>query len=940
MDLEEEDETGVRSFALCPLDEALDRRAFKGVATEVVRKDQLGRFEPLRTPFGLKPLVYADWTASARALRHVERFVSAVILPLYGNTHTATSACGAQSSSFVAEARRIVGEFCSARTTGKAASDVVLFCGAGTTSAVNKLVSILGLREVDNAIVLVGPYEHHSNLLPWREAGATVETVRGDAEEGIDPFDLEERLVRAGAQYRLVIGAFCAVSNVTGARTNVNLVTRLLKKHGALSCWDYATAAAHGSPLMHHAGCSADAIYFSCHKLLGGIGAPGILVVRKDLIRHNRPPSQPGGGTVFFATKHGHRFLSNRVEREQGGTLNIVGACRAALCISIARTLHSEQTQQHSVFHWDRGSAIEKLYGMVKNPENLVVLGGTTVAKSAVPILSFLIRAGPGWLHHNFVCQLLNDLFGIQSRGGCQCAGPYAHELLGLSETASDALQAALLTKKTDRELLRPGFSRITLPGGAWASDEETNFVLKAVAIVADMGWRALPLYRSEPRTGEWRHRTRFSKPFGDSRRWLSKFDASRPADSAFPPTGPGDPDFGFLLGEGERILRLCSSEMLIASDDEPEPLRWFLTAQDSLSQMNISDNYTWDPLGDPRGPLRPPAAGLFRQSFHLEHFIFGPSALAPEEGKKSFRGKATALAEIDISPETSRPPLTFGSSPVFPQVVRAVTPPKKLMRVVGEAIRDWSLIKEGDKILLGLSGGKDSLSLLHVLLDLQKRAPVRFELACATVDPLTSSFDPSPLIPYVKALGIRYFYLKDHIIEYADAVKPSSLCSYCARMKRGVLYTCASEEGYNVLALAQHLDDLAESFVMGAFHNGQLRTMRAKYVANRGVTVIRPLVYAREHMTKSFAMEANLPVINENCPACFEEPKERARVKKLLAREEKLYPKIYNSLRHSMSPLMDAAVYPILKASNEALKVNAIRKRPKLHGPKSNQKL
>ena len=158
--------------------------------------------------------------------------------------------------------------------------------------------------------------------------------------------------------------------------------------------------------------------------------------------------------------------------------------------------------------------------------------------------------------------------------------------------------------------------------------------------------------------------------------------------------------------------------------------------------------------------------------------------------------------------------------------------------------------------------------------------------------------------------------------------------------MKRGVLYTCASEEGYNVLALAQHLDDLAESFVMGAFHNGQLRTMRAKYVANRGVTVIRPLVYAREHMTKSFAMEANLPVINENCPACFEEPKERARVKKLLAREEKLYPKIYNSLRHSMSPLMDAAVYPILKASNEALKVNAIRKRPKLHGPKSNQKL
>ena len=155
----------------------------------------------------------------------------------------------------------------------------------------------------------------------------------------------------------------------------------------------------------------------------------------------------------------------------------------------------------------------------------------------------------------------------------------------------------------------------------------------------------------------------------------------------------------------------------------------------------------------------------------------------------------------------------------------------------------------------------------------------ISFELACATVAPVTPSFDPSPLIPYVRALGVPYFYLRDHIVDYAGAVKPTSLCAYCARMKRGALYTCAAREGYNVLALAQHLDDLAESFVMGALHNGQLRTMRAKYVAERGVTVIRPLVYVREHVTRAFARDAGLPVINENCPACFEEPKERARV-------------------------------------------------------------
>ena len=169
---------------------------------------------------------------------------------------------------------------------------------------------------------------------------------------------------------------------------------------------------------MHHEGSSVDAVYFSCHKLLGGVGAPGVLVVRKDHIRRDRPPSRPGGGTVFFANKRGHRFLSNRVEREQGGTLDIIGACRAALCISVTRALSAKDELSP---RWDRGSAIHRLMGMVKNPNNLIILGGDAVATSAVPILSFLVRSGPAYLHYNFVCQLLNDLFGIQSRGGCQC---------------------------------------------------------------------------------------------------------------------------------------------------------------------------------------------------------------------------------------------------------------------------------------------------------------------------------------------------------------------------------------------------------------------------------------------------------------------------------------------------------------------------------------
>lgn len=244
-------------------------------------------------------------------------------------------------------------------------------------------------------------------------------------------------------------------------------------------------------------------------------------------------------------------------------------------------------------------------------------------------------------------------------------------------------------------------------------------------------------------------------------------------------------------------------------------------------------------------------------------------------------------------------------------------TPPKKLMRWVGQAMMQWDMIQEGDRLLLGVSGGKDSLSLLHVLLRFQKRAPVRFELACATVDPQTPSFDPSPLKEYMKALGVPYFYLSENIIERATCeMNGDSLCSYCARMKRGVLYTCCRKEGFNKLVLAQHLDDLAESFFMSAMHNGQLRTMKAKYWNDqRDIEVLRPLAYVREVELKKFAYDSRLPVINENCPACFEEPKERHRIKKMLAQEESLYPEMYNSLRRALLPLMDDASYAPLNA-------------------------
>ena len=239
------------------------------------------------------------------------------------------------------------------------------------------------------------------------------------------------------------------------------------------------------------------------------------------------------------------------------------------------------------------------------------------------------------------------------------------------------------------------------------------------------------------------------------------------------------------------------------------------------------------------------------------------------------------------------------------------VKPPRSLVSAAGRAIGDFSMIRAGDRILLGLSGGKDSLSLLHVLIALQKKAPVRFELAAITVDPQSPDFDPSPLKGYMAELGVPYFYESQAIVAQAEkAMVGDSFCAFCSRMRRGILYRVARENGYNVLALAQHLDDVAETFLMSTFFGGKLRTMQAHYLNDKGdIRVIRPFTYARERQTAAFAQDAELPVIPENCPACFGMPTERMHMKTLLAGLEKDNPKVFSSILTALKPLLGAGV-------------------------------
>ena len=239
--------------------------------------------------------------------------------------------------------------------------------------------------------------------------------------------------------------------------------------------------------------------------------------------------------------------------------------------------------------------------------------------------------------------------------------------------------------------------------------------------------------------------------------------------------------------------------------------------------------------------------------------------------------------------------------------------PPKSLLRLVGRAIADFRMIGEGDRILLGVSGGKDSLSLLQILRHLQTYAPVRFELGVLTVDPEVPGFDPSYLPDHYRALGLSWHYERQPLMEQArHRMDGDSFCAYCSRMKRGIMYRICREQGYNVLALGQHLDDLAESLLMSIFYGGQLRTMKAHYVNDEGdIRVIRPLAYCRERQTGDYACKAGLPVVPDSCPACFSMPTRREHMKSLLAREESEHTHLFANILHAIRPLMTEGPLP-----------------------------
>ncbi len=256
---------------------------------------------------------------------------------------------------------------------------------------------------------------------------------------------------------------------------------------------------------------------------------------------------------------------------------------------------------------------------------------------------------------------------------------------------------------------------------------------------------------------------------------------------------------------------------------------------------------------------------------------------------------------------------LKRGTGATLPSMNKTPSPliPKTVLRQVGRAIHDFRMLHHGDRVLLALSGGKDSLSLLHVLRHFKRCAPIHFDIAAVTLDPMIKTFDPSPLKPYLQGFGTDYFYIEEAMEKLAQKhMNNNSFCAFCSRIKRGIIYRVAREEGYNVIAMGQHLDDLAESFLMSAFHGGQIRTMKAHYLNDaKDLRIIRPLVYVRERQTRDFARTAKLPVVQDSCPACFAMPTQRQHMKSLLAAEEHANKRLFKSLLSTLKPVMAAGL-------------------------------
>jgi len=424
---------------------------------------------------GKKPIVYADWAASGRLYRPIENYIINELGPYVANTHTETTLTGKVMTNAYLQAHEIIKKHVNA-----SAADQLLFAGFGMTAVVNKFQRILGLRvptkykqmiapaRNDRPLVIITHMEHHSNQITWLECLCDVLIIRRD-ENGLPDLNHLQDMLKSNRQRKLIIGAFTACSNVTGLLTPFYEMAELVHAFGGYCFIDFSASAPYVEINMHppNPQQQLDAIFFSPHKFLGGPGASGVIVFNKAL--YNNPvPDQPGGGTVTWTNPWGgHRFFENIEVREDGGTPGFLQGIKAALAILLKEEMGTEKLleREHHLTTWFMDE-LSKL-------DLISILEGES--KNRVGYISFHSPK----LHHNLMVRLLNDQFGIQTRGGCSCAGTYGHILFHInydeSKRITNLIELGDLSQK-------PGWVRVSLH--PIMTSKEIEYILEAIRVV------------------------------------------------------------------------------------------------------------------------------------------------------------------------------------------------------------------------------------------------------------------------------------------------------------------------------------------------------------------------------------------------------------------------------------------------------------------------
>ena len=468
--------------------------------------------------------------------------------------------------------------------------DSVIFHGNGTTGVVSLLRHII---DAENSIFIVGEETHHSLYTPWRDVTQNVLLLADTPDKGeqLEQILVQIRAVDPGV---VVFGCFAGVSNVTGAVYDVDKLAQILHLHNAHIIVDYASGAPYIEMNMNPiiGGAYKDVIVFSPHKFLGGVETPGVLVIKKNLFRNSKP-FVSGGGTVFYVKEDETRYFKAPELREEGGTPNIIGSIRAALACYVKLNVGVQTIM------YINQNIVDKVRAGFSDTPNLILLDDLECAK--IPLFSFLIQHDGLYLHHNYVVTLLNDLFGIQTRGGCLCAGPYVQRLLGLDTKLNNAYLKLLSedpnldrhhlrrTKEySSHEIFRPGVARLSI--SYTTPSEVVDFVVRAVRLVAEQGWKLLPFYRCNHETGEWHHLNNLQF---NNRRWLAhlKLGSGGVRTKSFPVESY--PDLEECLKKAEEVFkgitRYSNVQGSSAVFQDANDLRWFLLPADVVNKVNAS---------------------------------------------------------------------------------------------------------------------------------------------------------------------------------------------------------------------------------------------------------------------------------------------------------------------------------------------------------------